>query len=102
VAGGTIADPTMIGAVISVRATDEQFSEAADTFADLAAKAEAALASGDKCWAAKVYRDLFGKNDDDEWVFEMPATCNDDGTPRSVAVISAGDRAIPAGDGRFA
>ncbi|MBW3537196.1 MAG: nucleotidyltransferase [Actinobacteria bacterium] len=102
VAGGTIADPTMIGAVISVRATDEQFAEAASTFADLATKAEAALASEDKCWAAKVYRDIFGKNDDDEWVFEMPATCNDDGTARSVAVISAGDRAVPAGDGRFA
>lgn len=102
VAGGTIADPTMTGAVISVRATDEQFADAAAKFAELADDAEAALASEDKCWAAKVFRVILGKNDDDEWVFEMPAACNEDGTPKSVAVISAGDRAVPAGDGRFA
>ena len=46
--------------------------------------------------------DILGKNDDSQWVFEMPAACNDDGTAKSVAVISAGDRTVPAGDGRFA
>lgn len=100
--GGSVEDPTMDGAVISVRATDEEFSTAADVFEDLASKAEDALANDDKCAAAKAFRDILGKNDDGDWVLEMPATCNDDGTAKSVAVISAGDRAVPAGDGRFA
>lgn len=100
--GGDVEDPTMAGAVMSVRATDDEFSDAADVFDDLTAKAETALATEDRCAAAKAFRDIFGKNDDGDWVFEMPATCNDDGTPKSVAVISAGDRAVPAGDGRFA
>jgi len=102
VAGGAIADPTMTDATINVRATNEQFQTAATTFGELAAKAERALASEDKCEAAKAFRDILGKNDDGDWVFEMPASCNDDGTARRVAVVSAGDRTVPAGDGRFA
>jgi hypothetical protein len=100
--GGTVADPTMDGEVITVRATDDEFSSAATTFEGLATKAEDALASEDRCAAAKKFRDILGKNDDGDWVFEMPATCNDDGTAKSVAVMSAGDRTVPAGDGRFA
>lgn len=100
--GGNVEDPTMDGTVMSVRASDEEFSAAADAFEDLATKAENALASDDRCAAAREFRGILGKNDDGDWVFEMPATCNDDGTPKSVAVISAGDRAVPAGDGRFA
>lgn len=102
VAGGTVEDPTMDDAVLSVRATEEQFAIAAEVFAGLAAKAEEALAEEDKCIAALKFREILGKNDDGDWVFEMPASCNEDGTPKTVAVISAGDRAIPAGDGRFA
>ncbi|MGI8711566.1 MAG: SMODS domain-containing nucleotidyltransferase [Acidimicrobiales bacterium] len=100
--GGDVEDPTMDGTVMSVRASDEEFGDAADAFEDLATMAGTALASDDRCAAAKEFRDILGKNDDGDWVFEMPATCNDDGTPKSVAVISAGDRAVPAGDGRFA
>jgi hypothetical protein len=102
VAGGAIADPTMPGAVLKVRATPEQFAKAAEKFAELATAAEEALAEDDRCVAAKRFREILGKNDDDEWVFEMPAACNEDGTARAVAVISAGDRYVPAGDGRFA
>jgi len=102
VAGGAISDPTIAGAAISVRATDEEFQIAADVFNDLATKAKTALATDDACAAAKTYREIFGRNDDGEWVFETPAMCNDDGTAKSVAVIVGGDRVVPAGDGRFA
>ena len=50
--GGNVEDPTMEGAVMSVRASDEEFSAAADAFEDLATKAENALASDDRCAAA--------------------------------------------------
>lgn len=101
VAGGEVDDPTRSGEVISVRVTEAQMQNAASTFADLAQKAEDALANPDNCPAAKAYREILGKNDDGDWVFEMPATCNDDGTPKQVALIK-GDRHVPAGDSRFA
>ncbi len=100
--GAGIADPTMPGEVISIRCTDAQMATAASTFADLATRAEEALADEDPCAAAKKFRDILGKNADDEFVFPMPAVCNDDGTRRTVAAIIPGDRKVPAGDGRFA
>lgn len=99
---GDIDDPTMDDAVISIRATEPQKQKAADTFAELATKAENALADEDKCRAAKAFRDLLGKNSDDEWVFPMPAGCKDDGTARAVTTAVAGDRHVPAGNRRFA
>ncbi|MDW3217751.1 MAG: hypothetical protein R8F63_03985 [Acidimicrobiales bacterium] len=102
VAGGDVDDPTRPGEVVSVRVTDAQMQTAAITFAELAQKAEAALADPENCPAAKAYREILGKNDDGDWVFEMPATCNDDGTPKQVALITKGDRHVPAGDSRFA
>lgn len=102
VAGGDVADPTRPGEVITVRVTDSQMETAATTFADLAQKAEDALASPEDCPAAKAYREILGKNDDGDWVFEMPATCNDDGSPKQVALITKGDQHVPAGDSRFA
>jgi hypothetical protein len=100
--GADVDDPTMDGAVISIRATDEQRRMAAETFAELAAKAECALADDDKCRAAKAFRDILGKNSDNEWVFPMPAGCDDDGTARAVTSAIAGDRHVPAGNRRFA
>lgn len=102
VAGGNVDDPTRPGEVITVRVTDGQMLTAATTFAGLAQKAEGALANLDPCPAAKAYREILGKNDDGDWVFEMPATCNDDGTSKQVALITKGDRHVPAGDSRFA
>ncbi len=102
VSGGDVADPTIPGSTISVRCTDAEMANAAGVIADLATKAEAALADTDDCTAAKTFRDILGKNADDEWVFPMPAVCNDDGTRRSVNAIIAGDKHVPAGDGRFA
>lgn len=102
VAGGDVDDPTRPGEVITVRVTDAQMQNAATTFAELAAKAEGALANPENCPAAKAYREILGKNDDGDWLFEMPATCNDDGTPKQVALITKGDRHVPAGDSRFA
>jgi hypothetical protein len=101
-AGGDLDDPTRAAKSISARVSEGELSTAALTFATVAEKAEAALADDDRCRAAKVFREILGKNADDEWVFEMPADCNDDGTSQKITVLSAGDRHVPAGDGRFA
>lgn len=101
VSGYPVLDPTMPGESISIRATDIQMRTAAKKFADLASKAEIALEAGD-CPAAKAYQEIFGRNDDKEWVFEMPARCNEDGTAKPSIAVSFGERTIPAGDRRFA
>lgn len=99
---GDVADPAMDDAVIMIRATESQKEGAADSFAEVATRAEEALADVDRCRAAKVFRDILGKNSDDKWVFPMPSGCNDDGTARTVATAIAGDRHVPAGNRRFA
>lgn len=101
-AGGTIADATRPGNSINVRVTDLQLETAAKKFATVADKAEMALAEVDRCSSARQFREIMGKNADDEWVFGMPADCEEDGSVRKVAVITPGDRHVPAGDGRFA
>lgn len=101
ISGYPVPDPTMPGASISIRATEYQMRTAAERFADLASKAKTALESDD-CPAAKAYKEILGCNDDNEWVFEMPAKCNEDGTSRSLTAVSTGERTIPAGNRRFA
>lgn len=101
VAGGDVVDPTIEGAMITIRVDDDSLEAAATTFRDLGTRAANALADDDHCRAAKAFRDMLGKTSDGTWVFEMPATCNDDGTKRAVGLI-AGDRQVPAGDRRFA
>ncbi|MEE8601307.1 nucleotidyltransferase [Euzebya tangerina] len=104
--GGDVEDPTMPGEYITVRVTDAQLLAAARKFAALADKAEGALGNDDLCGSALAFREVLGKNSDDEWVFPMPASCNDDGTRKAVATVSstatAGDQDVPAGNRRFA
>lgn len=104
--GAEVDDPTMPGEFIKVRVTAAQLKTAADKFAVLATTAEEALKSDDLCAAALAFRQTLGKNDDDEWVFPMPASCNDDGTKKSFGTLSstatAGDPDVPAGNRRFA
>lgn len=100
--GGTIVDPTMIWRSLQVRVTDEEWAKAATTFTDAASLALTALESTDECSAAKVFRDLLGKNSAGNWVFPMPALCNDDGTKRSLVATAAGSAQVAAGGGRFA
>lgn len=106
IAGGEVDDPTMLGELIKVRATDSQLHTAAEKFAELAITAEMALASPEVCSSAMAFREILGKNSDKEWVFPMPATCNDDGTKKSFRTLSgtesAGDLHVPAGNRRFA
>lgn len=101
IAGGDVEDPTMDGAVISIRVDDGDLQAAASAFRNLAKRAADALGDEDQCRAAKAFRDILGKTTDGDWVFEMPAGCHEDGTKRSVGLI-AGDRQVPAGDRRFA
>lgn len=102
VAGGEVDDPTRPGEVIKVRADHDDFEKAAMEFATLATKAKEAVETEDRCAAARKFREVLGRNSAGEWVFEMPAACNEDGTARVVAVLSPGERHVPAGDRRFA
>ena len=100
-AGVAVTDPSMPGKIIEIRATDTQMRQAADEIADIASQAATAL-SADKCRAATTYREILGRNAEGHWVMEMPPGCNEDGTPKAVSTITAGDRTVPAGDRRFA
>lgn len=99
--GESVADPTMPGATIQVRVSEEQMRAAATKFRDLSSHASKAMA-GERCPAAAAYRDVLGKNSDEVWVFPLPADCNDDGSEKKTAAIVAGDHQVPAGDRRFA
>jgi hypothetical protein len=96
-------DPTLDGEKIGTRATSVELQAAADRFKKVAEDARDALDSDDPCWAAKTFRDILGKNSDDEWVFPMPSYCNEDGTKKSaVGKVAAGSSQISGGDGRYA
>ena len=102
IAGSKPADPTIPGRFIQTSATDAQLRAAASEFSDLASRAEAALRA-EQCEAAKGFRAILGENDDGEWVLEMPAACNEDGSAKSLHSFTPGDRTIPAGGNpRFA
>lgn len=105
VLGLGLDDPTMPGEKAVIRGTDKEKQALANAFLEAADRAKAALASTDKCSAAKTFRDLLGTAVDDVGdtghVFPMPKTCNDDGTAKRFTTVAAGDRAVPAGDRRF-
>jgi hypothetical protein len=100
--GVEIPDPTIDGANLSFRATDAEWQDAKDKFADAATRARDALDESDLGLSAKGYRELLGGNDDHESVFPMPEGYNEDGTKRAEsAPITPGDRHVPAGDEQF-
>jgi hypothetical protein len=105
VLGFGLDDPTIPGEKVVVRAEDEDKRDLANAFLNAADQAGEALASDDRCAAAKTFRDLLGKSVDDQgdndYVFPMPADCNADGTAKRFASITAGDRTVPAGNRRF-
>ncbi|WP_404385898.1 nucleotidyltransferase [Knoellia locipacati] len=100
--GVEIPDPTLDGGVLSFRATDAQWQDAKDKFADAAIRARSALTESDLGLSAKGYADLLGGNDEHESVFPMPEGYNDDGTKRAEgAPLTPGDPHVPAGDSKF-
>jgi hypothetical protein len=107
VLGLGLADPTIPGEKVVVRGEDKDKRDLAEKFLDAADEAQQALDRGsdEKCTAASTFRDLLGKAVDDvgdtDYVFPMPAGCNADGTAKRFASITAGDRAVPAGNRRF-
>jgi hypothetical protein len=101
--GIDIADPTLPGTWISVRASDAEWEAAADEFEALAANSSTAIdPDADECAAAKAFRDMLGKNSAGNWVFPMPAACNDDGSTKTPIVASVGSSTAPRGSGGFA
>lgn len=100
--GQGLADPTLEGRFITTRATQDDLRLALRTFRSLSSRAAGALGEDDRCRAAKVFREILGRNGDDEVVFPMPDDCNEDGTKMALAAVTAGDRNVPAGNRRFA
>lgn len=103
--GYGLDDPTLPGEKIVVRAEDDEKRGIVDKFAEAGVAARAAFDGGDKCAAAKTFRDLLGKAEDDQgnqvYVFPMPDTCNADGTAKRFTAVTAGDRGVPGGNRRF-
>lgn len=95
-----VNDPTLPGHTIRIRATDDELDAARTRFADAAVAARGALVEEDEGKAALAFRELLGKNGDDQTVFPMPPGFNDDGLKRASA-ISAGARVVPAGTRTF-
>lgn len=105
VLGEGLDDPTLPGEQVLVRGSEEDKTALANEFLAAADRAEEALASTDRCAAAKTFRDLLGTAVDDigdtGYVFPMPDTCNADGTAKRFTTVTAGDPLVPAGDRRF-
>lgn len=95
-----VADPTLWGRTISIRATQNELESARQRFADAARSARAALTEEDAGKSALAFQKLLGKNGDEETVFKMPPGFNEDGSKRATA-ISAGARTVPAGPRTF-
>jgi hypothetical protein len=89
--GQATTDP-VLGRPYKPTPEGDDLAHAADTFADLAAKAEEALRA-DKCKAAALWREILGKNGYG-WVFGLPAGCDEQGkrVPVASAVAASGSR----------
>lgn len=98
--GVEVPDPTLEDQDISVRATDAEFKKLQVAFAAAATTAAEALAQSQEGKAAVGFRELLGKDPDDEWVFPMPPGFNDDGTKKESA-LTPGDPTVPAGNRQF-
>jgi hypothetical protein len=105
VLGLGLDDPTIPGEKVVVRGEDADKRALAEKFGEAAGIAEEALASSDRCAAAKKFRDLLGNAVDDQGdtgrVFPMPSDCNDDGTAKRFTSVSAGAPLVPGGNRRF-
>ncbi len=99
---GGLDDPTLSGKHITTRATATQLGDAYTKLTELASTAEKALASEDRCAAAKLYQEILGETPDEEWVFPLPDDCEEDGRAKILPTITPGSRKIPPGDSRFA
>lgn len=99
---GGLEDPTLQGVSIATRATDEQLEAAYARLSALATKTEQALISQDRCWAAKLFREVLGRTPDGDWVFPMPEDCEEVGRAKNLPIVIPGSRRIPPGDSRFA
>ena len=98
--GVAVGDPTLDGEHIRIRATDDELHNLQTRFESAAATAEDALEEEHLGKSAVGFRGLLGKNGDEETVFPMPPGYNEDGSKRA-SLITAGERAVPAGRKTF-
>ena len=100
--GDHMPDPTFPGETVQNRATDAELQSAKTEFESAAAKARNAYTTDDQCASALKFRELFGGNDNHEFVFPMPEDCIEEGQRKASATpIVAGDRTVPAGNRRY-
>ena len=107
VLGLELDDPTLPGRKLSIRGEYADKVQLVERLRAASAKAREALDAPDtdKCAAALTLRGILGIAVDDQgnqdYVFPMPADCNDDGTARTLAAVRPGDARVPGGDRRF-
>lgn len=107
VLGLGLDDPTLPGRKLSIRGEHVDKVQLVDHLRAVSTKAREALDAPetDKCAAAHTLRGILGEAVDDQenqdYVFPMPADCNDDGTARSLAAVRPGDARVAGGDRRF-
>lgn len=97
---GGLPDPTLPGQVIATKATPQQLQNALDKLRDAAELAAKGLAEEDPCGSAVLWRQLFRKDTEGNWVFPIPPGCAEDGSRKSHVV--PGEKRAPQGRDRFA
>ena len=100
-AGSGLADPALPGQIIKTRATDSELRTGLQLLRGAGGDARSALQEDDDCLAALQWRTLLGRDSEGDFVFPIPAHCNEDGT-RVTAVYVPGEKRVPRGTDRFA
>jgi hypothetical protein len=107
VLGLELDDPTLPGRKLSIRGEYADKVQLVERLRAASAKAREAIDAPDtdKCAAAHTLRGILGEAVDDQgnqdYVFPMPADCNDNGTATTMAAVRPGDSRVPGGDRRF-
>lgn len=96
-----LPDPTLPGRTIQTSATMTQLSEVSGLVTKAALAARDAFDDTEDCSSARKWRQLLGKGPSGEYIFPMPAHCNDDGTRKFSSIVPGAAR-VPAGHDRFA
>jgi hypothetical protein len=99
-------DPTIDGAKISTKASQEELEAAAANFAQAADLARQALDEEDECESARMWARLLGDNCDGP-VFPVPSYCDGEsarvaGAPAFIPSRTSGSQHAPERPGRFA
>lgn len=96
---GGLLDPALRNQEVRTKATSDQLKAALQKLRESTALAVDALEDDDDCSSARKWQRLLGKTPDDEWVFPVPAHCDE---LSRTSLYVPGERIAPRGSDRFA